>query len=139
MPCFFKPAKTNLKRSSKSPLYLLPASKARYLNYTLYILVKIQAHCLGTILKAIPSAIAVLPTPGSPTNNTLFLLLRPSANAMLSNSSSLPITGSILLFLTQDHLNLLRYALKALCGAQTFLHLQIQFQILPVSTQQIFL
>ena len=44
-----------------------------------------------SILKASPSAIAVFPTPGSPTNNTLFLLRLPKANAILSSSSSLPV------------------------------------------------
>ena len=48
------------------------------------------------MFQARPSAIAVLPTPGSPTSNTLFLLLRPKASAIESSSVCLPITGSIL-------------------------------------------
>jgi hypothetical protein len=52
------------------------------------------------MLNARPSAIAVLPTPGSPTKITLFLLRRPNANEICSSSSTRPITGSILFCLT---------------------------------------
>ena len=43
-----------------------------------------------------PSAIAVLPTPDSPTNRGLFLLLRANICTTLSISEVLPINGSIL-------------------------------------------
>ena len=51
---------------------------------------------LSLILVASPSAIAVLPTPGSPTINTL--LLKRFANTVIisSSSDSRPITGSSL-------------------------------------------
>jgi len=46
------------------------------------------------ILWAIPSAIAVLPTPGSPIIIGLFFVLRVSICNILRISSSLPTTGS---------------------------------------------
>ncbi len=52
---------------------------------------------LLTILLANPSTIAVLPTPGSPTNNGLFLVLLHNIWAIRLTSSSLPIKVSILL------------------------------------------
>ena len=100
LPFLLSPFRTILKRSSKSPRYLLPANIALIskLN-TLYSFKKSGTAPL-TILKASPSAIAVLPTPGSPTRITLFLLRRPSASAIFSNSSIRPITGSILFLAT---------------------------------------
>ena len=49
-----------------------------------------------TMRCASPSAIAVLPTPGSPTNIGLFLVRRDKICITLRISSSLPMTGSIL-------------------------------------------
>ncbi len=49
-----------------------------------------------TIRCAMPSAMAVLPTPGSPTRMGLFLVRRESIWSVLLISSSLPITGSSL-------------------------------------------
>ena len=43
---------------------------------------------------AMPSAIAVLPTPGSPTSTGLFLVRRASTSSTCSISTSRPITGS---------------------------------------------
>ena len=54
------------------------------------------------MLYARPSAIAVLPTPGSPTISTLFFALRPNASAKLSSSLLRPIIGSTLPFLTSS-------------------------------------
>ena len=116
LPFFLSADNTSLKRSSKSPRYLLPASilpiSKLYTSYSF----KNSGTLPDTILNAIPSAIAVLPTPGSPTNNTLFLLLRPSASAILSSSSPLPITGSTRSFLTSS-LRLVVNARKALCAS----------------------
>ena len=50
----------------------------------------------STILMASPSAIAVLPTPGSPIRTGLFLVRRESTCMQRRISSSRPITGSIL-------------------------------------------
>ena len=100
LPFLVRALSTILNRSSKSPRYLLPASIALMSKlYTVYSFKKSGTAPL-TMLNARPSAIAVLPTPGSPTRITLFLLRRPMANAMFSNSSIRPITGSILFFLT---------------------------------------
>ena len=95
LPFFLRPASTSLKRSSKSPRYLLPASIAPMSRLKTSYSLRNSGTLPCTMLNAIPSAIAVLPTPGSPTSNTLFLLRRPNASAMLSSSSDLPITGSI--------------------------------------------
>ena len=90
------PCKTSLKRSSKSPRYLLPASIAPMSKlYTLYSF-KNSGTLLFSMLYASPSAIAVLPTPGSPTISTLFFCLRPNASASDSSSSPRPIIGSTL-------------------------------------------
>ncbi len=48
----------------------------------------------STIFFARPSAIAVFPTPGSPTNSGLFLRRRQSTWMQRSTSSSRPISGS---------------------------------------------
>jgi hypothetical protein len=53
----------------------------------------------STILRASPSAIAVLPTPGSPIRITLDFTRRANTNCISSISFSRPITGSIFLFL----------------------------------------
>ena len=49
----------------------------------------------STISLAMPSAIAVLPTPDSPTNSGLFLFLLARICITLSTSAFLPIRGSI--------------------------------------------
>ena len=49
-----------------------------------------------TTLSAKPSAIAVFPTPGSPTNKGLFFVLLHKTWIVLSSSDCLPIKGSTL-------------------------------------------
>jgi hypothetical protein len=56
----------------------------------------ISGTSFSTILLARPSAIAVLPTPGSPTNIGLFFCRLHKIWIVLSTSSFLPIRGSIL-------------------------------------------
>ena len=56
----------------------------------------------STILDASPSTIAVLPTPGSPTNTGLFFLRLPNICITLRISSSLPITGSNFLLIAKS-------------------------------------
>src|SRR5213076_2835037 len=51
---------------------------------------------IAAIARARPSAIAVLPTPASPTNKGLFLLRRHSTWMVRLISASRPISGSIL-------------------------------------------
>ena len=48
-----------------------------------------------TILRARPSAIAVLPTPGSPTSSGLFFCRRHSTWMVRWTSASRPISGSM--------------------------------------------
>ena len=48
-----------------------------------------------TILRASPSAMAVLPTPGSPTNSGLFFWRRHSTWMVRITSGSRPISGSM--------------------------------------------
>ena len=80
--------------SSNSPLYFDPASKLPISNPHTSNFSKNFGTVLSLILIASPSAIAVLPTPGSPTISTL--LLKRFANTVIisSNSASRPITGS---------------------------------------------
>ena len=66
-----------------------------------------------TMRMAKPSAIAVLPTPGSPTKIGLFLLLRDKICKVLLISSSLPITGSNFPFLAIS-IKFLAYLFSAL-------------------------
>ena len=63
----------------------------------------------STIHSAIPSAIAVLPTPDSPTSNGLFLVLLAKIWIILSISVVLPINLSIFLSAT----SLLRFIRKS--------------------------
>ena len=73
--CFFKNDKTFFNLFSKSPLYLVPAIRAAMSSaYT--VVSFIMSGTLPVVISfAIPSAIAVLPTPDSPTSNGLFLVL----------------------------------------------------------------
>ena len=71
---------------------------------------RLSFSCAGTFPAAIrwakPSAMAVLPTPGSPTSAGLFLFFRLRIPITVSISRSLPITGSIdAAFSTRSSLN----------------------------------
>mmetsp|Transcript_17449 Transcript_17449/g.43652 ORF Transcript_17449/g.43652 Transcript_17449/m.43652 type:complete len:271 (-) Transcript_17449:245-1057(-) len=88
--------KTAFKRSSNSPRILDPATiaaKSKANNFA-------PMRALGTspriMRSASPSAMAVLPTPGSPTRTGLFFFFRESTWITLLISSSRPITGSSL-------------------------------------------
>ena len=97
LPFFSSAPSTFLRRSSKSPRYLLPANNALISKlYTSCSLIN-SGTLPSTILRASPSAIAVLPTPGSPIIITLDLILRANTNCISSISFSRPITGSIFL------------------------------------------
>ena len=69
---------TAFKRCSKSPRYLVPASNAPMSSECTCAVAKISGTSPCTILQAKPSAIAVLPTPASPTKSGLFLRRRHS-------------------------------------------------------------
>ena len=85
---------TDFKRSSNSPLYFAPAINAPISNEYKVLSCKFSGTSPLIILCAIPSAIAVLPTPGSPIKIGLFLVLLDKICKTLLISSSLPMTGS---------------------------------------------
>ncbi len=80
--------------SSNCPLYFVPATKAAKSSITIRLLNRILDTFLCTILKAKPSAIADLPTPGSPTRIGLFFFLLLNICDTLSISLCLPTIGS---------------------------------------------
>ena len=69
---------TYLRRSSNSPRYFAPAIKAPISNESSFLPLRLSGTSPSTILSANPSAIAVLPTPGSPINTGLFFVRRES-------------------------------------------------------------
>ena len=80
--------------SSNSPLYFVPATRSPMSKVRTRFSSKISGISPCWILWAKPSAIAVLPTPGSPIKTGLFLVLLPSIWTTLSISACLPTTGS---------------------------------------------
>ena len=104
---------TDLSRSSNSPLYLAPAIKAPISSENTSLSFKLSGTSPSTIRCANPSAMAVFPTPGSPTNIGLFLVRRVRICSTRRISSSRPITGSSLPFLANS-LRFLAYLDKAL-------------------------
>ena len=85
---------TAFKRSSNSPLYLAPATKAPISKEKICFDFKFSGTSPRTIRWASPSAIAVLPTPGSPIKIGLFFVRRLRIWSTRRISSSRPITGS---------------------------------------------
>ena len=83
-------------RSSNCPLYLVPATKDARSKVTTRLLNKIRETFFWTMRKANPSAMAVLPTPGSPIKIGLFFFLRERICATRSISFSRPMIGSSL-------------------------------------------
>ena len=80
--------------SSNCPLYFVPATTlAKSRDMTLLLYSNLETF-LSTILKANPSAIADLPTPGSPISKGLFFFLLLKIWDTLSISLFLPIIGS---------------------------------------------
>ena len=63
-------------RSSNSPRYFVPATNAPISNIIKRLLAISSGTSPLTIRCANPSTIAVLPTPGSPTNTGLFFVRR---------------------------------------------------------------
>ncbi len=94
--CFCTSSMAFFKRSSNSPRYLAPASMALILKEIIRLLRKISGTLPVTIRCARPSAMAVLPTPGSPINTGLFLVRRLKIWITRVISVSRPMTGSIL-------------------------------------------
>ncbi len=85
---------TAFKRSSNSPRNFAPATIAAISSSSNSLSKRFSGTSRATILRAKPSTIAVLPTPGSPIKTGLFFLLRDKIWMQRRISSSLPITGS---------------------------------------------
>ncbi|AGQ50718.1 hypothetical protein MHL_2875 [Mesomycoplasma hyopneumoniae 7422] len=88
--------KIALIRFSNSPLKEAPARIKVRSNSKICLFFKLSGTWFAIIFRAIPSTIAVLPTPGSPTRTGLFFVFRDKILIILLISSSRPITGSIL-------------------------------------------
>ena len=80
--------------SSNSPRYLVPATTAASSMVTTLLPRRISGTLFSTIRWANPSAMAVLPTPGSPMRQGLFLVRRLKTWITRSISLSRPMTGS---------------------------------------------
>ena len=88
--------KIAFKRSSNSPRYLAPAINAP-MSKAINFLLRNDSGTSPLIMRnAIPSAMAVLPTPGSPIKTGLFLVRRDKTCIARRISSSRPMIGSIL-------------------------------------------
>ena len=83
-------------RSSNWPRYLVPATMAATSSVTTRLFASKSGILRCTILRARPSIIAVLPTPGSPMSAGLFFLRRQRIWIKRSISASRPIIGSSL-------------------------------------------
>ena len=91
---FFTSCNTAFNLSSNSPLYFAPATNDPISSEKIVHSFKPSGTSPLTILNANPSAIAVLPTPGSPINTGLFFVFLDNILITFLISSSLPITGS---------------------------------------------
>ena len=88
--------RTAFRRSSNSPRYFAPAIRAPMSSANSFLLRRDSGTSPFTIRRARPSAIAVLPTPGSPIRTGLFLVRRDRTCIARRISSSRPMIGSIL-------------------------------------------
>src|SRR6218665_2930328 len=86
---------TPLRRCSKSPRYLVPASKAPMSSEYTTASARISGMSFCVMRQARRSAMAVLPTPASPTSSGLLLRRRHRICIVRSTSSWRPINGSI--------------------------------------------
>ena len=86
---------TAFARSSNSPRYFVPATIDVTSSDHTFLFFRISGQSSLIIFRARPSAIAVLPTPGSPTIITLFFLRLARTSVSSINSSSRPMIGSI--------------------------------------------
>src|SRR5450759_4746625 len=90
---------TALSLSSNSPRYLAPATSAPMSSAMSRRFFRLSGTSPSTMRLARPSAMAVLPTPGSPMSTGLFLVRLESTWMTRLISSSRPITGSSFPFL----------------------------------------
>ena len=87
---------TALSRSSNSPRYLAPAMSAPRSSARICLSLSDSATSPVAMRSAMPSTMAVLPTPGSPMSTGLFFVRRDSTCMARRISSSRPMTGSSL-------------------------------------------
>ena len=88
--------RTAFRRSSNSPRYFAPAISAPMSRAISFLLRKLSGTSPSMMRRAKPSAMAVLPTPGSPISTGLFLVRRDNTCIARRISSSRPMIGSIL-------------------------------------------
>ena len=93
---FLISSSTAFRRSSNSPRYFAPATSAPMSSENRLRSFRLSGTSPRTMRSASPSAIAVLPTPGSPIRHGLFFVFLERMRMMLRISLSLPITGSSL-------------------------------------------
>ena len=86
---------TPLSLSSNSPRYMAPAMRAPMSSDTTVFCFKPSGTSPRMIRCASPSAMAVLPTPGSPMSTGLFFVFLLRIRMTFRISSSRPMTGSI--------------------------------------------
>mmetsp|Transcript_96583 Transcript_96583/g.311913 ORF Transcript_96583/g.311913 Transcript_96583/m.311913 type:complete len:201 (+) Transcript_96583:1689-2291(+) len=87
---------TFLRRSSNSPRYRVPASNIARSSCTMRLPCSNSGTSPVAIICARPSAMAVLPTPGSPISTGLFFCLRARIWIVRSSSAARPTSGSML-------------------------------------------
>ena len=85
-----------LRRSSNSPRYFVPATSEPMSSVRTRLFSSVSGTSPATIRWARPSAMAVLPTPGSPISAGLFFVRRDRIWMTRSISFSRPMTGSSL-------------------------------------------
>ena len=91
---FLTSSRTAFRRSSNSPLYLAPATRAPMSRENMVLSLSPSGTSPRTMRCARPSTTAVLPTPGSPISTGLFFVLRDRMRTRLRISASRPMTGS---------------------------------------------
>ncbi len=96
---FFTSSNTAFRRSSNSPRYFAPATKAPISKANIFLSFSPSGTSPLTILWAKPSTAAVFPTPGSPIKTGLFFVFLDNILTIFRISPSLPITGSSFWFL----------------------------------------
>ena len=94
LPCSEASARQFLSRSSKSPRYFAPDSNAGRSSANSCICCKDSGTSPCKIFLAMPSTIAVFPTPASPIRQGLFLVRLERMRIICCNSFSRPISGS---------------------------------------------
>ena len=96
LPSFFTSSMVFLMRSSNSPRYLVPATMPDRSSDRTFLSSSSSGTSAAAMRWARPSAMAVLPTPGSPIRTGLFLVRRERIWMTRWISFSRPMTGSSL-------------------------------------------